>query len=504
MLKPSPVLNKISELPSLSIKNPIIPREDENMIIGVYDDSLIYTPLHHFNLGQLIQKYPFIWSGNLESRNMGEAYALVSKSTDNRATKDRIIEFIKITCLLIYLCNFYNIKRKVSIEVSDIYKIYVPTRYYKDIGGAWSCTSEIKLMLDTLLKGSLPKLLELPRSDLPKGVKLYFINNQAVNDMLTPYYLLEDKIKRFIFYDNGKAEILGLELKQLKNIIVPDDIQKMINLTEANNIISIYASNYEIAATYYVYLKTNLKEDIIYDTFLSRPLSIKTIRNIFWAPVMVTKALLENKILTSNHIVKGGSVQIGKTNFSKWVLTEEGLKIVKQFFGKGIKSTEFRVRPYGKAEIITDDIQTIELVKELIRKELVNLKLLEDSSNNLTFESDYFTIMKIYFTIKLVRGAILISEMNPLDHLIGEEALNQICSKTPFGDLHIIKIIKNGIMEIFLSSKTPEAISSLLFAVNEEVKFSIVLQEIEKGVLARKLTGSSIYYIFYALDKMSI
>lgn len=504
MLKPiSSILNKITQLPSLSIENPIIPNSKELMIIGIYDDSLIYTPLHHFDIDLLIQKYPSIWSGYLEKKILGEMCALVSKGNDKRPIRDKIVEFVKIASLLIYISGFYLFEKKISIEVSEEYLNYVPTRYFKEIGGAWCCPIEVKEFIEFLLKGSLPKLLELPRSDLPKNVRMYFINNQAVDSMLTPFCFLEDKIKRFIIYDKGKAEILGIALKELEEIAVPEKMKPLLNFQDVNGVSTLFTSSYQIAAAYYIYLKLHFKEMVVYESFLSTPLSIKIIRNSFWAPLSVTAAMLDNKILTQEHIVKGSATKVGNTDFIKWILTSNGLKLIKSFFGKAIKNIEFRVRPFNKAEIITDDIYVFELLKEMIDKKVIIIKIVERSIDNLVFEADYFTIMKIYFTIKLIRGATLISEMNPLNHLIGEEALNSICNKTPFGDIHIIKVDKNGTIDIYLFGKNQEAINSLLFAVSEEVKFNIVFQEIEKGILARKLTGSSIYYVFYALDKMS-
>jgi hypothetical protein len=109
--------------------------------------------------------------------------------------------------------------------------------------------------------------------------------------------------------------------------------------------------------------------------------------------------------------------------------------------------------------------------------------------------------MKIYFAIKLVRGATLISEMNPIEHLYGSEALLDISERTPFGALHILRIPRGNSMDIYLVSKNQEAYISLLSAVSDEVRSSIILQEIEPGVLGRKLTGASVFYVFYALEQ---
>jgi hypothetical protein len=512
-------------IPSLFIKDPIIPAvTEEIMIIGLYDDSLIYTPLKDFKIETIIEKYPSIWSGYLEKKPHGEMYALTSKTNDRRKIEDRLMEYLKIICILVYMTTLRNIKRKITIEVSDQYLPYIPKRYFREVGGAWSCPIEIKDLISVLLNGSLTKLLDLPRSDLPYNVKMYLINNQAVHDMLHPFFLLEDKIIRFLVYDKGKAEILNADFKEIKNIALPETIRNNLDLIleTNNNLIAVQAwksdssnpinpkiPSYEIAIAFYVHLKAHFKERIMFENFLPTPLGIKTIRNTFWAPNLVVETMIKTnlfnpKLTGKALIIPGKSTTIGKTNFTKWTLTEDGLKIVRQVFGKGITSTEFRVRPFNKAEIVTDDIHVFELVKEMFERGIIKIKILEKTFESLAFEGDYFTIMKIYFTIKLIRGATLISEINPLEHVIGQDALRSIAERTPFGDLHIIKTIKDNQIQVFLSSKHPEAINSLLFAVNEDVKFSIILQEIEKGVLARKLTGPSIYYVFYALDQMPL
>ena len=110
--------------------------------------------------------------------------------------------------------------------------------------------------------------------------------------------------------------------------------------------------------------------------------------------------------------------------------------------------------------------------------------------------------MRLYFAIKIKKGATLISQMNPELDSIGIDALNSISETTQFGTLHITRIPKINTEDIYLISKHQQAIDSLLDSVPQTIRNDIILGEIQDGILGRKLTGKAIFYILYALDQI--
>jgi hypothetical protein len=539
----------------------------DNIRITISDSSLRYTPLAQISLENIINAYKPVWSGFLTSSIEGDMIVLNPSANDQRKVEDQIIEYVKIACLIQHLANLYGMKRdpKPSIDVSQQYRVYIPTRSFQSIGGLYTAPIEIKDLLVHLLRGVLPNLSFLPRSGIPNNVRSYNINNQATKEILTSFIFLEDEVKRYIVYEKGRVELLGGKLSELAVIPVPSNMMALLMLQylAKENLVAIQAwktvklqeltvksqttihnqttvrkpsiqqirikgSNktflppvdkivydpnsldtaniysYENAIAYFVYLKKNYKEGILFESLITPTYGIKIIRDYLWAPAEVMAALLDTGFLKHNNIIGKESKVIGKTGIARWKLTSEGLNVIKSVFGDGINQTEFRVRPLGKAEIISGDPSVFEFLETVLNKEslrIVEKVINKESGGTITFEANYFIIMKIYFAIKLVRGATLISEMNPIEHLYGSEALLDISERTPFGALHILRIPRGNSMDIYLVSKNQEAYISLLSAVSDEVRSSIILQEIEPGVLGRKLTGASVFYVFYALEQ---
>jgi len=561
---PQPSSNySISENPFIT--SDILPLQNYDAIrITISDYSLRYTPLGKISLDNILQAYKPVWSGLLTSSVEGDMIVLKPSKNDLRTTENQIIEYVKIACVIQHMANLYGMKRdlKPSIEVSQQYRVYIPTRSFQSIGGLYTAPVEVKDLLLHLLRGALSNLEFFPKGGIPNNVRSYNINNQATKEILASFIFLEDNVKRYIVYEKGRVELLGGKLQELALISVPETMMKLLiledipkeklvaiqawkevksqdlNLQEPNSK-SLNSSNriqqirvksgnkpyttgldtysfnlnrqglialhsYENAMVYFVYLKKYYKNQILFESLITPTFGVKIIRDYFWAPAEVMGALLDSGILKPNNIIGTQSNTIVKTKVARWKLTAEGLNIIKSVFGDGINQTEFRVRPLGKAEIVSGDPEVFSLLQPILSQEslrVVEKAVNKEAGGTITFEANYFTIMKIYFIIKLIRGATLISEMNPIEHLYGAEALLDISERTPFGALHILRVPKGDTMDIYLVSKNQEAYNALLSAVSDEVRSSIILQEIEPGVLGRKLTGASVFYIFYALEQ---
>jgi len=492
--------------------------------INITDSALRYSPVGKIMSNMVIKTYGKRWSGLLSSRIEGSMIVFEPRNIDNRLPYERVIEFIELTCVIQYLSTIKGIgvDENIHIDMDRDLLEYIPRFSISSINSLWIAPRSVRTLLESLLKDTLPSLRLMPKSGIPGGVEAHFVRSEIVYKLLKPYAFLEEDTIRFNVLSANTAEIIGIIDKD-GNVKMPGILESIIDepklgitVNRKNNSIfvtstrtvkdkesgqDIKVSNYNGLIAYFIRLKGKFRDSFIFEENIKLPFSLKIVRSSLWTSLIVIRELIDQGLMSLDKDFIEAK-QIGKLLIHRFSLTENGLKKASVIFSKGVQSTLFLVRSDRKAEIVTSDLIVIKILNDWIKTNPGVIDVVERTTRSVAFNSiNYFNIMRVYFMIKLVRGATLVSQIDPENHVIGKYALRSIGENTEFGTLHILRIPSGNKQDIFLVSKEQRAVDTILMSVPESITRSITIKELKPRILGRKLTGSSLFYIHYVLDE---
>lgn len=416
---------------------------------------------------------------------------------------------------------------------------YIPRKSLFIAGNLWIAPSSTKLLIEIMLKGLLPELIQFPRSDLSPNLECYIIDNKLINTLLEPFYLIEEPELKYVTINQNTARIISTEFgkkrdefskektllteqlfQDVNRILIESSLGDSIELKNEDNVIYVFGykskgnnertPSYESIIIFFIYLKAFYQEKLLFQIITAPSYSVKIVRNDLWTIQDIVTVMIRTVLLSPTNIDVTKRKQVSNYGIYKYPLTPSGIIEVNRIFGRGIEQSEFIVRSFRKAELITSDPHTLKLTSDILQQNNKLFKVNQRTLTSIAIEGlkeigSYFDVMKLYFTLKLLRGVVLISEINPQAQTIGVEAMYSISKFTEFGGgaapIHIISE-KNPLTENIDQYIVgySDAVESMLAVIPDTVRRGIVLQEIRKGILARKLTGSSFVFLFYLLD----
>lgn len=502
------------------------------MKIILSDRRVIYTPVGKILPEFIKLKHKNYSSGRLKTIIEGNMIVFESDGTDNRNGDDIIVELIQLVCIIQYMSLINGINyAKVEIDVSSKYLDYIPKFSINSLGTLWFAPYEIGLLIEDLLVGSLGELKWIPTSGRAINIRTYIVGGQSKFEMLKPYSFIEQNTIRFVILSVNQAEIIGLfdinGVEIYSNILNKITNQEDLGITvqRTKNVLTINSTkiikdkesgqdmkvaNYSGIIAYYIRLKPLFSDKLIFEENIKLPFSIKIVRNYLWTSNIVVHEMISQKLIDINDLIN--SKKIGKLLIHKFSFTEEGIEKVITLFSSGIQNSSFIVRQNNIIQIETSDISMLKLTTNWINENRDKSKILELRSDSISVQCDsYFTVMELYFFVKIRKGAILVSELKTENYLmsgsqenypIGKDALLEISLKTNFGTIHLLRVPSGNNVNVFLVSNEQKAVDALLKSMPQSILNSITLEEIENGILGRKISGPSLFYIHYALDKI--
>ena len=505
-------VEKDSIQPNLNVV--VLPTEKQikSIRLTITNFDFSYSPAGKIMPDMVIKTYGSRYSNMLVHSFNGDMVKFTSNnSLDGRLEKDILLEFVGLACVVQYLADINNLKRDLipSVEIigdnSEELMTYIPRLKLNSEYGLWIAPVEIKELVEDLLKGTLNSEFKMRKNG-------YVIDSQSTFKLLTPFFFVEELTARFIITGVGTAEIIGyngtLPVEESLGIKISKRNQKVADVMATKSIIdkesggTMKSPNYVGLIRYYVRLRLVHNIDIIFEEEYEHSSSIRLVRDNLWASRDIIVELRHNNYMVKSDFLSAKSM--GNSGIYVFKIRESGLDKINKIFGNGISSTQFIVRMHNMAEIVTSNIEAMKIAKNWINVNSNKIEVTENTRMSLSFkstssESNYFDIMRLYFKIKILKGATLVSQLDSQNELEGKDALNSIMENTSFGNLYTLTTSDDS---IFLVAKDDRAATALLEDIPNIVASQIQLQEIVGGVLGRKLTKNAIFHISYALDNI--
>lgn len=444
-------------------------------------------------------------------------------SMDGRTVELRLLELSMIACSIRYLAMKKGMSTHIiEIDIDPEQKKYLPRFERFMDGDLWIAHDNLKSLVQKLYPELDEELIPFPRVDLPDKFSSYSVGGKLTKELLLPFTLLTESRQRFILTNTYAAQIVEGDLTELEFIADKAGLSDRITLNSVGDLIMVngwkqnedkteFISNpsYEAIILYFISLKVFYKDRIDYDPMFAAAFDIKIVKNSLWTTPAILDSLITNGLLNHNSVKKSSGIAIGDYEIYRYPLMQTGMTQIASVFGEAILQSEFIVRPFRKAEIISLSRTVLELAADVLDQNPNLFKINQRSITNIVFEcltsTPYVDIMKVYFTVKFHRGIVLVSEMNPQNTMIGKDAFESISENTEFGGgvapVHIVNVERNNPArtENFLIGNTL-AINAILGPIPGKIKQEIVLQEITPGVLGRRLSVRAFIYIQFMLN----
>lgn len=485
------------------------------------DRSVRYTHLGNESSSQeiitMIQKWH---SGRYASVLEGEyvAYRLKPESErDSRSAEEILTE------LSIFAAGARILYSRITPQPQEIIETRVEgplSRFEERLGSfVWVASSEMRDFAVSLFPELEETLIAFPRIGLPPGVFDYIVSNATQRSILSLLTFSESEGARFIVVGNYAAEVYGVALDELRSIA--GDLLSKITLEtrpEYGEMILVKAwsaaspnPSYDSLVILFIRLKSS-KGRIQFVQQHPSEFMPKIVRNSLWTTPSILAALLDSKSLLENSVRKAQALRIGSYQINQYPLSSSGVASLYAVFGKTIDQAALMVRPFKKAEVVSTDQSLIKMVSEILEENEPLFNVIQRSLTSIVFESltdkPYLTMMKVYFTLRYLKGVNLVSELNPQKIKLGRDALEDISAHTDFGGgkapVQIITIDKStGRSESFLIGDS-SAVEALVHPLPTSIQRDIVLQPISPNVLGRRVGKRAYAYLTYLLGMLTI